>query len=303
VLTATKNELVTRNCPACHATDGQRKGKKNDFEMLACRSCGTLYTQTLPTLTTAQDYDAYYTVENLSVPEFINRRLDEIVAAFSRYRETNRLLDIACGAGSLLQAAARAGWTTEGVEVSATAVEHVRAAGFSAFCGELAEAKYPTGHFDVVTASELLEHLPDPSVLINEVGRILRPGGLCWATTPHSKGASGKLLKLDWSVVSPPEHLNIFSASGLRGLFLREGFRRVRIETEGVNPIELLRMTLRRRDPNQYPEANSFNRVRTSYRLNEALVSSAPRRALKNFVNGMLRMTSLGDSLKVWAEC
>jgi SAM-dependent methyltransferase len=303
VSTAAQNELVTRSCPACQAMDGRTRGQKNDFTMLECRSCGTIYTQNLPPLIAAEDYDAYYTLENLSVPQFIDRRLDEIVAAFSRYRATNRLLDIGCGAGSLLQAAARAGWSAEGVEVSRPAVEHVRAAGFKAFCGELAEARFPDGHFDVVTASELLEHLPHPGSLIREIARILRPGGLCWATTPHSRGASGHLLKLDWSVVSPPEHLHIFSAAGLEGLFVREGFRNVRIKTEGVNPIELSRFARRRKNPcGDCPEADGFDRVRTSYQLNEALVSSAPRRALKNFLNAFLRVTRLGDSLKVWAE-
>ncbi len=300
-MTAPENDPVARNCPACNSSKGRKQGRKNDFDILVCGSCGTLYTQTLPTLSTSQDYDAYYGVENLSVPEFIKRRLDEIVSDFEPYRRTNRLLDIGCGAGSVLEAARKAGWKAEGVEISRPAVDHVRAAGFEAFCGELTEARYPTGHFDVVTASELLEHVPEPGHLVSEVARILRPGGLWWATTPHSKGASGQLLKLDWSVISPPEHLHLFSARGLQGLLLSHGFRRVRIKTEGVNTIELLRRA-RGRSISNNDKSEGFDRVRTSYQLNEALVSSAPRRAVKDVLNGLLRVSRLGDSLKVWAE-
>src|SRR6266478_6195140 len=268
-MAAPENDPVARNCPACNSSKGRKQGRKNDFDILVCGNCGTLYTQTLPTLSTSQDYEAYYGAENLSVPEFIKRRLDEIVSDFEPYRRTNRLLDIGCGAGSLLEAARKSGWKAEGVEISRPAVDHVRAAGFEAFCGELTEAAYPTGHFDVVTASELLEHVPEPGHLVREVARILHPGGLWWATTPHSKGASGQLLKLDWSVISPPEHLHLFSARGLRGLLLSHGFRRVRIKTEGVNPIELLRRARGRSiSNNDSSQSEGFDRVRTSYQLN-----------------------------------
>jgi len=145
--------------------------------------------------------------------------------------------------------------------------------------------------------------VPEPGALASEVARILRPGGVWWATTPHARGASGQLLKLGWSVISPPEHLHLFSARGLQELLLSNGFKHVRIKTEGVNPVELLRrargQTLSDGDTSQ---SEGTSRVRSSYRLNEALVSSAPRRAVKDVVNGLLRVSRLGDSLKIWAE-
>ncbi|MDQ3665007.1 MAG: class I SAM-dependent methyltransferase [Acidobacteriota bacterium] len=274
--------------------------------MVVCRNCGTLYTGTLPSLASAQDYDAYYTSANLSDPEFIHQRLDEIVARFSLHRQSNRMLDIGFGAGSLLKAAARAGWEAEGLEVSRTAVNQARADGFNAFCGELSEACYPSGYFDVVTTSELLEHVPEPRLLAAEISRIVRPGGLWWATTPHAKGASGLLLGLKWSVVSPPEHLHLFSVTGLKSLLLNSEFRRARIETEGVNPFELLRMAPWRKNGVLAGAASSnpkgFDRVRTGYQINAAFSSTAPRRMLKGFANGLLRLSRLGDSLKIWAE-
>ncbi len=54
------------------------------------------------------------------------------------------------------------------------------------------EAAFPSEHFDVITAAELVEHLCDPQALLHEVARILRPGGLFWMTTPHARGLSGR---------------------------------------------------------------------------------------------------------------
>lgn len=304
-----ETSTVARRCPACDSAAGSNQGERNGFQMLSCQNCETLYVVHLPDSENAEDYDSYYTSENLTTPDFIDRRLDEIIAEFSVHRQNNRLLDVGFGAGTLLQAAGRAGWVVSGTEVSRTAVEHVRQLGFDAFHGELGEAQYPTDHFDVVTASEILEHLPNPQALVREIARVLRPGGLFWATTPHGGGVSRKLLGLKWSTVSPPEHLQLFSISGMKTLLNAAGFRRLQIVTESVNPYEILELFQQSKGraagevAASRVEASeaSFDRVRTGYQLNESLSKSSSRRAVKNLGNGLLRLSRLGDSLKIRA--
>ena len=288
-----------RRCPACGQTTAQSLGQKNGFDILGCRRCGTLYTACLPASSGVMDYDDYYGPANLSAPDFVQHQIDRIVGGFARYRRTGRFLDVGFGAGLLLEAAGRAGWDAEGVEVSRPAVEHAAGLGLKVFHGELAEARYPDACFDVVAAVEILEHVADPRALVEEIARILRPGGLFWATTPHSRGLSARLLKTNWSVVSPPEHLQLFSVKGLRGLLAPPRFRQVRTATHGVNPFEILNALGRR----QRPEAKGagFDRVATSYQLNQILTERPSRRALKNVLNGALSASGLGDSLKVWA--
>jgi 2-polyprenyl-3-methyl-5-hydroxy-6-metoxy-1,4-benzoquinol methylase len=62
------------------------------------------------------------------------------------------------------------------------------------FHGEIEDAGFDDDRFDVVVLSEVVEHLTDPRTLLNEVHRILRPGGLLWATTPNGSGLSWRLL-------------------------------------------------------------------------------------------------------------
>jgi SAM-dependent methyltransferase len=300
-----------RLCPGCGSGGGAPRGRKGGFELLGCRACRTLYVAALPVTEAAENYEGYYDEGNLAVPEFIDRRLDEIVAGFEPYRRTGRLLDVGCGAGTFLRAAARAGWEAVGVEVSATAAEHNRAAGFEVFNGFLEEARYPEGHFDVVVASEVLEHVPDPGEMLREIQRVLRSGGLLWATTPNGRGLSARALGLGWSAVCPPEHLHLFSRLAVESLLSETGFGRVRVITEGANPVELLR-ALRRRGPappahaahgEQTPHSVAGKeRVQTGYELNAFLSESGPRRLVKDAVNGLLRLSRLGDSLKIRAE-
>lgn len=295
------SDSTQRKCPACDAANSLNRGSKSGFEILECRSCRTLFTSYLPLAEAAEDYDAYYHEDNLTIPEFINRRLDEIVKEFHPYRQSGRLLDVGFGAGTLLEAARRAGWQTTGVEVAQSAVQHVRSLGFEVFCGTLQSANFPENHFDVVTASEVLEHVQDPELVLREIARVLRPGGLLWMTTPHARGVSANLLGLKWSIVSPPEHLQLFSVAGLKKMLTDNEFRSVRVVTEGLNPYELLQV-LRNPRLETTNESAGSHRVESGYSLNEALMASPSRRFLKSAVNNLLNLSRLGDSLKIWAE-
>lgn len=292
----------SRNCPACNSSEHSVKGEKNGFSLLSCGTCRTLYTAYLPGEGNAQDYDDYYTPRNLTAPDFVHKRLDEIVGGFIPYRQNNRLLDVGCGGGFLLQAAARSGWTTEGLEVSPPAVEHLQGQGFNVRCVLLEEAGYPDNHFDVVTSCGVMEHVPDVSAFTREIARILRPGGLFYATTPNGAGGSAKLLGVKWSTIAPPEHLHLFSVGGMKRFLAGHGFRSSRVFSEGTNPYEMIHWFRNRRQSENGAQSESFDRVSAAYALNDSFSRSPYRQLAKDFINSLLHISRLGDELKIYAE-
>jgi SAM-dependent methyltransferase len=294
-------EKATRACVACGSHNAQKLGVKNELEIVCCRQCATIYTPYSPWYSSQYFYLGYYLKpEEVDTPAFVKERLEEITAEFAPYRQTNKLLDIGCGAGGLLEAARKHGWNAQGLDVSSHAAKHVRELGFEVFEGELREAAYPAAHFDVVTAAELLEHIFEPAALLREVARILRPGGLFWTTTPHARGISGRMLGLKWRCVWPPEHLQLFSIRGLKALLREAGFRDIHVDTTGGNPVEIWHALGRTKSAPKTVDQH-FDRVLTSYQLNESLMKSRSRRAVKSTVNSLLNLSRLGDSMKVFA--
>ncbi|MGC8837726.1 MAG: methyltransferase domain-containing protein [Anaerolineae bacterium] len=165
----------------------------------------------------------------------------EIIWRAQRRREAPpRLLDVGCGAGFLLDAARELGWAVQGVELSPFAAERARQdLGLPVVQGELAEAGFPAGHFDIVVMRELLEHVPDPLALLREARRVLREEGVLFVQVPNDlEGVRARLWRRVWWMI-PPLHLYYFDRKTLGALLERAGFRVVRWGTWGSLGLDL----------------------------------------------------------------
>jgi SAM-dependent methyltransferase len=289
--------MDSRPCPACSADAARPVGSANGHALARCARCRTLFTASLPASPAeAIDYAGYYHEANLRVPEFVERRLEEVVGEFEPYRRSGRWLDVGCGAGALMRAATRQGWSAVGTEMGEGAAEAVRAGGFEVHVGELEALGLEEESFDVVSLVEVIEHVDDPGQLVRDARRLVRPGGALYVTTPHARGISARLLRNRWSAVGPPEHLQLFSLAGLRVLMERADLDVRWARTHAVNPHELLAALRRQGDQ------TGGERVETGYSLNESLSGSRRGQAVKSAANAVLNATRLGDAIKLAAE-
>jgi 2-polyprenyl-3-methyl-5-hydroxy-6-metoxy-1,4-benzoquinol methylase len=112
--------------------------------------------------------------------------------ALSEIRVTNgaarRLLDIGAGQGVLLEEARSIGYEAEGIDVCEALVRRAQARGLPVACMR-AEDLDARERFDVITMTDVIEHVPAPRRLLASAFRALKPGGRLIVYTPNHRGA------------------------------------------------------------------------------------------------------------------
>ena len=135
-----------------------------------------------------------------------------------------KVLDVGCATGYFLEVASRFGWEVTGVELSAYSARLAASKfGERVFNGSLEEAAFPDASFDMVTLSDLLEHIPDPLSFLREVRRILKPGGGVMIVTPNVDSLTERVMRGKWSHYKG-EHLFYFSPLTIRACLEKSGF-------------------------------------------------------------------------------
>jgi len=95
--------------------------------------------------------------------------------------------DIGCGVGILMQRLNdEKGCNVFGVDVSEVAIGTLREKGMDGIAAIIPPIPLPSNYFDVVIATELLEHLNRPEKALKEMVRVSKPGGSVIITVPDN---------------------------------------------------------------------------------------------------------------------
>jgi 2-polyprenyl-3-methyl-5-hydroxy-6-metoxy-1,4-benzoquinol methylase len=253
-----------------------------------CGNCHTVFAKNLPSdEELARHYDEY--PADYAPHPLTWRRYEELLARFDHLREHNRLLDFGAGHGYFLEAAQRQGWAVQGVELADQFVAACEAKGFSM---SRSLADLPPDSFDVVTALEVMEHVPDPQTQAELLARVVRPGGWVYITTPNFGSLTRRVLHDRWRVISYPEHLTYFTPGTLTATLRRAGLRAVEIRTSGLSVSDLI--------AGRAASGSNPGRIDTSVR--SALGRRGAVRTGVAAVNAVLGTFRLGDTIKAVFE-
>lgn len=117
-----------------------------------------------------------------------------------------------------------------GVDVDRGALEEAAKLGIATVWANVEEPlPFDDAAFDVVVAAELLEHLERAERLMEEISRVLRPGGTVTGSVPNAYRLKNRLRALAGrGVEQDPTHVHLFRPSDV--LQLLELFENPRLE-------------------------------------------------------------------------
>jgi 2-polyprenyl-6-hydroxyphenyl methylase/3-demethylubiquinone-9 3-methyltransferase len=145
---------------------------------------------------TRREFFEYYKRESespRSVERFANMkaRVYAVLDAESRPRSKLVVADIGCGPGTQSLMWARDGHRVLGLDVNEAFIDLARERSAESgldlewVVGSASELPWDDGSIDVCLAPELLEHVPDWETCVDELCRVLRPGGVLMITTTN----------------------------------------------------------------------------------------------------------------------
>lgn len=194
-----------------------------------CRSCGSLFDPDFSPAGAALPARMleYYLEQGAGIEVMVAPLLRVPRDSVRRY------LEVGCGYGFALDFARRElGWNGLGVDPSPLARAGARELGLEILDGLLDDSSAPPGApFDLVYASEVVEHVAQPLAFLRTLRRVLSPDGLLALTTPDASAVEPRapedvLLRL----LSPAHHAILYTAGTLERVLREAGFAAARVE-------------------------------------------------------------------------
>jgi SAM-dependent methyltransferase len=239
---------VAETCPACGAAANRARftvRTTRQFVLEECGRCGLVFAGPRPS---AEELEEFYvggyfetgTGHGGGYTEY--RSCGELFArtrwqALAHWLDLGRspaqsVLDVGCATGGFLDEAQQHGWAATGVELSAEAAEIGRASfGLEIHAGDIFAPALDARRFGLITMWHVVEHVLDPAAFLARARSLLQPGGVLFIETPNWNSLGRVVRRSEWSVITPPEHINFFSTTSLTWLAEHSGLHVMRVAT------------------------------------------------------------------------
>jgi len=161
--------------------------------------------------------------------------------------EEKNILDIGCYDGTLLSQIKNRNNNFFGLEASGWAAPKARDKGIDVqeiFFDGSSKLPYEDNFFDLVIAGEIIEHIFDTDYFLEEIRRVLKPGGKFIISTPNIASFGRRLLLffgydpiIEISPNQPDSsgHIRYFTFQSLRELLGKNGFKVIAEKTDCLN--------------------------------------------------------------------
>lgn len=209
--------------------------------LLRCRRCGLEYAS--PRLSASWVMAGY---SNSKDETFVSQAAER-ERTFSRCLDTierfglrppARVLDVGTANGSFLKVAKDRGWQVSGCEPNRWLAQWCQNNyGIALSVGTIWDGAYQDEEFDAVTLWDVLEHTPDPTAVLRECWRVLKPGGILVVNYPDIGSWISRLMGRKW-VFLLSVHYYYFTRQTIAKILSKTGYQ-VRTVKPHVQTLQL----------------------------------------------------------------
>ena len=204
--------------------------------LVECRKCNLVYLnprvrQDLILESYASAVDPQFVGQNQHRISTFSRSIDYLVSNHGlKVTQETKVLDVGCASGAFPKAAADAGLSVIGVEPSKWLSEQGRINyGLDIRTGILSDHNFQSLNFDLVTLWDVIEHLTDPTEVVADIHRLLKPSGLLVVNYPDYASWARRILGYKWPFFLNV-HLIYFTPKTITTFLESRGFEVIEIK-------------------------------------------------------------------------
>lgn len=222
-----------------------------------------------------------------------------------------KVLDVGSASGVSLLETQQLGGEPFGVEPDPHAGRLAKQLGLRVFVGFLEDDPFPGELFDIICASQVLEHTPDPRKFLRAVQRRLAPDGYAILSFPNFDAPFRKLWGHRWLHWHIPYHYNFFTRQSFKELANSAGLRVKKIRTITPNLWAILQLRSTFVEPAEgvmNPIWAPQHRSPVASRRPSLFIRGVRRLSLLGasvlvaVINRVVDSLGLGESFLVWVE-
>lgn len=147
----------------------------------------------------------------------------------------NDVLDIGSGSGVSLLEIQMLGANAFGVEPDPNAQILAKKLQLKVYKGFITDNPFPGKKFDFITASQVIEHEPDPEKFLNAAKNKLKNTGQIILSFPNVNALYRKVFRKAWIHWHVPYHINHFSQDAISILAKKTGLKIIKMRTVTPN--------------------------------------------------------------------
>jgi ubiquinone/menaquinone biosynthesis C-methylase UbiE len=162
------------------------------------------------------------------VQRYFQRRKTEEIKNLLKVRRVDVLLDIGCGSGVQIR---ELGGIATGVDINQKSIDYANSRNTpnaKFIVGDATKLPVESNSVNKVVCAEIVEHLPDPDKVFEEILRVLKPCGKVVITTPNDNRLWG-IYEYMWDKFGKGRdygetHISMFTQKKLHHALMRHGF-------------------------------------------------------------------------------
>ncbi len=217
---------MSQSCFVCKNDELLLKGSVKSYSLIECSRCGLQFLDPIPRKKDLdQIYSNYYKAWGIEqwgheVSAMKRKTFRGYLSQVAKFISCGKLLDIGCATGELMEVAQEMGFDVYGVEISQEGIRRCKKkfGGKKIIDTELEYGNFPPDFFDVITLSDVLEHMPVPRPFLDILWTMLKPDGILMTVTPDTCSFARRLMGMKW-LHYKEEHIFYYNRSNIARLF------------------------------------------------------------------------------------